>query len=334
MRRKRRNSNPIAIIAIVVFAVVVFALVPVVGDWILNQFIYTDAPPASSTGASSVVTPPSSSVAPSTSVAPDTQAPVISGAKDLETYVGDTISYKAGITVTDNVDTKPRLEIDNSAVDLSKAGVYNVTYKATDAAGNTNSVTIKLTVKVKPANFVAPEIIYAKADEILSKFITPDMTDREKVEAVYVWTRRTVHLTYGSAPAGFDHENADWLQTAYSLLNRNVPKGDCFYFFAVQKLLLQRLNIPTIDCEKIYDGDSHHYWLLVSVDGGQTYYHFDNVWSKQLCLVTDAELDAFSAALDSHPFNRDKSKYPATPTEKLPPSELPWEDPAILAAKP
>ena len=209
-----------------------------------------------------------------------------------------------------------------------------MTYTATDATGNASTAAIKLTVVAKPANAVDRNVIYALADEILAKFITDDMTAREKVEAVYVWTRRSVHLTYGSAPAGFVHEEADWLQTAYELLNRDVSKGDCFYFFAAQKLLLQRLNIPTIDCEKIYDGDSHHYWLLVSVDGGKTYYHFDNVWSKQLCLVTDAELDAFSAAVESHPFNRDKSKYPATPTEKLPASQLPWEDPAILAAKP
>ena len=181
---------------------------------------------------------------------------------------------------------------------------------------------------------MSPEVIYAKADAILKQFITDDMTDREKVEAVYVWTRRSVHLTYGSAPSGFEHESADWLQTAYKLINRDVVKGDCYFFFAAQKLLLQRLNIPTIDCEKIYDGDSHHYWLLVSVDGGKNYYHFDNVWSKELCLVTDAQLDAFSAVVDSNPFNRDKSKYPATPTEKLPASQLPWEDPAILAAKP
>ena len=124
------------------------------------------------------------------------------------------------------------------------------------------------------------------------------------------------------------------MQTAYQLINLDVSKGDCYFFFAAQKLLLQRLGIPTIDCEKIYDGDSHHYWLLVSVDGGKSYYHFDNVWSKELCLVTDAQLDAFSAAVDSNPFNRDKSKYPATPTEKLPESQLPWENAAILAAKP
>lgn len=329
MRRKRANSNMPILVVIAVLAIVLVVLLVKMDD-----IIGTETQPSESTPASSSSVPASSSV-PTSTAAPDKVAPVITGTKDIEVYVGDAVSYKSGVSVTDNVDAKPELIIDNSKVDLTKPGVYEVTYTATDAAGNTSApITVKLTVKAKPENFVAPEVIYAKADSILAQFITDDMTDREKAEAVYVWTRRSVHLTYGSAPKGFDHENADWLQTAYQLLNKDVVKGDCFYFFAVQKLLLQRLNIPTIDCEKIYDGDSHHYWLLVSVDGGKSYYHFDNVWSKQLCLVTDAELDAFSAAVDSHPFNRDKSKYPATPTEKLPASELPWEDPAILGAKP
>lgn len=333
MRKNRRNSNNITVIALVLFAVVLFALVPVVGDWVLEEFIYA-APTTPSSSVPAPSTEPSS--VPSTPPPVlDTTAPVISGIRDLEVYAGDTVSYKSGVTVTDDTDPKPTLHIDNSQVDLSKPGVYTVTYIATDAAGNSSRpISITLTVKVKPENYVDPEVIYAKADAILAQFIRDDMTDREKAEAVYVWTRRSVHLTYGSAPKGFDHESADWLQTAYQLINKDVIKGDCFFFFAAQKLLLQRLNIPTIDCEKIYDGESHHYWLLVSVDGGKSYYHFDNVWSKSLCLVTDAELDAFSAAIDSHPFNRNPNLYPATPTEKLPASELPWEDPAILAAKP
>ena len=333
MSRRRKKTNYPFIIAIVLFGVVIFTLVPVVGDLIVDKLIGTDAPDTTGAGVSSS-TPSSSVTPPTSSSVPDTQAPVITGTKDIEVYVGDSVSYRSGVSVTDNLDNSTKLTIDNSGVDLTKPGTYTVTYTAKDAAGNESTATIKVTVVAKPANAVDRSVIYTKADEILAKFITDDMTDREKVEAVYVWTRRSVHLTYGSAPAGFVHEEADWLQTAYGLLNRDVSKGDCYYFFAVQKLLLQRLNIPTIDCEKIYDGDSHHYWLLVSVDGGKTYYHFDNVWSKQLCLVTDAELDAFSAAVDSNPFNRDKSKYPATPTEKLPARELPWEDPAILAAKP
>ena len=328
MRRKRRNPNIPYIVLILVLAVILVVLLVSMDDILggITQPTASESTPASSEN-------PTSSVPPSSAVT-DTVAPQIIGAKDLEVYVGGTVSYKSGVSATDDMDANPALEIDNSKVDLAEPGVYEVTYKATDAAGNATSVTIKLTVKAKPANFVEPEVIYAKADAILAQFITDDMTDREKAEAVYVWTRRSVHLTYGSAPKGFVHEEADWLQTAYQLINRDVSKGDCYFFYAAQKLLLQRLGIPTIDCEKIYDGESRHYWLMVSVDGGESYYHFDNVWSPQLCLVTDAELDAFSAAVDSNPFNRDKSKYPATPTEKLPAGELPWEDAAILAAKP
>lgn len=260
----------------------------------------------------------------------DKQAPVITGAKKQEVYVGGTVSYKSGISVTDNLDTKPSLEIDNSQVDMSKPGNYSVIYTASDAAGNTKTVTVTLTVKAKPDNFVEPEVIYKRVDDLLAKFITDDMTDREKAEAVYVWTRRDIHFTY----SGSTSRNDDYLQAAYEFLEKK--KGDCFYFYSIQKLMLERLNIPTIDLKKVpnFEGDTNHYWLLVSVDGGKTYYHYDNVWSKQLCLVTDHVINNFKPENVPYPFNRDESLYPKTPTDKLPESTLPWNNPAILAAKP
>ncbi len=258
----------------------------------------------------------------------DTEAPVLAGVHALNVYLGDTVSYKTGVTVTDNLDPNPTLEIDSSKVDLSTVGTYEVTYTATDLAQNKTSQTVQLTVQKKPDNYVEPEVIYARVDAILKQFITDDMTDREKVEAVYVWTHRGDHLIYGSAP-----DRTDWLQTAYEFLD--VKKGDCFWFYAIQKLMLQRLNIPTIDVKKVknFPEDSNHYWLLVSIDGGKNYYHFDNVWSRYLCLVTDAKLNAFSKSCKNC-FNRDESLYPATPKEDLPASTLPWNDPKIMAAKP
>lgn len=258
----------------------------------------------------------------------DKEAPVITGVANKVVYLGDAVSYKSGVTVTDNLDENPTLDIDSSKVDLSAVGTYTVTYTATDHADNKTTATMKLTVQEKPDNYVEPEVIYARVDAILDQFITDDMTDREKVEAVYVWTHRGDHLIYGSAP-----ERTDYLQTAYEFLD--VKKGDCFWFFAIQKLMLERLNIPTIDVKKVknFPEDSNHYWLMVSIDGGKTYYHYDNVWSRYLCLVTDAKLDAFSKSCKNC-FNRDKSLYPATPTESLPASTLPWNDPKIVAAKP
>ena len=394
MRKNRKQSNTLFTVGIVVFALVVFAMVPFVGNWVLDTFIYPSQEQTEGSTVSNQPTDPlptqdtlppyaeanpmvtnvpgpydanafvaniqdESQVSVSFAAVPDwslegqqlveiilvdvygnstslissytldSKAPVITGAKNLEVYVGDTVSYRSGVTASDEVDESPTLSVDSTAVNLSVPGTYPVVYTATDALGNRQSVTINIIVREKPDNYVDPEIIYQKVDSILAKFIRDDMTDREKAEAVYVWTRRDVHLTYGSAP-----KRTDYVQTAYEFLQGR--KGDCYYFFAIQKLMLERLGIPTIDLhkEKNFEGDSNHYWLLVSVDGGKSYYHFDNVWSKNLCLVTDAELDQFSSWIDSNPFNRDKSLYPATPTQKLPESALPWNNSDILTAYP
>ena len=258
----------------------------------------------------------------------DTVAPQIQGVKNIVTYAGDTVAYRNGITVTDDHDTAPKLTIDSSAVDLSTPGTYKVTYTATDAAGNTVSQEATVEVLVKQANHVPVEQIYERVDAILAQFITDDMTDLEKAAAIYVWTHRGDHLIYGSAP-----DRTDYLQTAYEFLD--TKKGDCFWFFAIQKLMFERVGIPTIDVKKVknFEGDSNHYWLLVSVDQGKTYYHFDNVWSRQLFLVTDAKLNSFSKACNNC-FNRDESLYPATPTTEAPKTTIPWNSQAIKNAKP
>lgn len=255
----------------------------------------------------------------------DKQAPEIIGAKDIETYVEDTVAYRSGITVTDDQDAAPILKVDSSAVDLSTPGVYQVTYTATDHVGNTASKTVSIKVYPKKANHVDPEVIYAEADRILAQFITEDMTLREKAGAIYCWTKTNVQYSGKT-------DKDDWLQAAYQTMKTH--KGDCYAFFAVNKLFLHRMGIDTIDVEKVknHEKDTRHYWLLVSIDGGENYYHYDNAWSWDLCLVTDARLDSFSAMMNNC-FNRDKSLYPATPTESLPSVELPWGDPAIKNAK-
>ncbi len=256
----------------------------------------------------------------------DTQAPQINGVRNILTYVGDAVAYRNGVSVSDDYDESAKLELDSSAVDLSTPGVYTVTYRATDVSGNTAEAQAQVTVLEKQANHVEVDVIYEAVDSLLAKFITDDMTDRQKAEAIYVWTR--VHFTYSGHT-----DTTDYVQSAYQFLR--TKKGDCFGFFALQKLMLERLGIPTIDVRKVknYPSDSNHYWLLVSIDGGQNYYHYDNVWSKYLCLVTDKRLNSFSKAVKNC-FNRDESLYPPTPTEDLPASTLPWKDSKILNTRP
>ena len=69
----------------------------------------------------------------------DTQAPTILGVQDLVAYVGGTLAYRNGITITDDYDQNATLTMDISSVDLSTAGTYKIIYYATDASGNTAS---------------------------------------------------------------------------------------------------------------------------------------------------------------------------------------------------
>ena len=243
----------------------------------------------------------------------DGQAPVIAGAKDIVVYQGNAVTYRTGITVTDDLaGAAPTWQVDSSKVDLSTPGTYPVVYTATDTAGNTSSVTITVTVLEKKDTYVDLDVIYAAVDDLLAEIITPDMDLYRQVHKVYYWIR--TNCTYSSKYNFKD----DWRQAGYMMLTGRY--GDCFYYFGLCKLMLERLGIPNIDVKKVpnYEGDSNHYWHLVSIDGGQTYYHVDTTprtVATYFCLVTDKEMDDFSASYRNC-FNRDKSLYPATPTER------------------
>lgn len=239
----------------------------------------------------------------------DQQAPQILGVKALTIYLGDAVSYRSGITVTDDYDQAPVLSVDNSKVDLSKVGKYEIVYRAVDAAGNEATVTTTLDVRAKQAGFVELDTIYAEADKLLGKIVNDGMSKREMAKAIYNWARNNCGYSGHS-------DKSDYMQGAYVMMTKR--SGDCFNYFAVTKLLLERCGIDTIDVRKVknYTGDSDHFWSLVSLDGGETWYHFDATprvgEGDDFFMVTDAFLDAYSAA-NKNCHNRDKSLYPATP---------------------
>ncbi len=238
----------------------------------------------------------------------DTVAPMLSGVQKHVLYLGDAVSYRTGVTVSDDHDPAPNLLIDSSGVDLSRAGQYPLTYTATDSSGNSASVQTTVTVLEKKAEYVDIETIYQAADALLATIVTADMDQRTQVERIYKWAR--TNCTY----SGHSDKN-DYLQGAYVMMTQRT--GDCFNYFAVTKLFFERLGIQNMDVRKVknHAADSDHYWSLVSLDG-ENWYHFDATprmgEGDDFCLVTDAFLDTYSAA-HSNCHNRDKSLYPATP---------------------
>ncbi|MFC0603351.1 immunoglobulin-like domain-containing protein [Winogradskyella pulchriflava] len=98
---------------------------------------------------------------------PDTEAPIITlnGASIIDLIVGDTYT-ELGATATDNVDgdLTSSIVIGGDSVNTSVAGVYNVTYNVSDAAGNAATEVIR-TVNVT-ADTTAPVITLIGASVI------------------------------------------------------------------------------------------------------------------------------------------------------------------------
>lgn len=241
----------------------------------------------------------------------DEEAPELLGVRPLSVFVGSTISYRSNVIVRDAIDTAPKLSIDSTQVDLTTPGTYAVVYTATDAAGNTTTMETTITVSEATKDIADQETIYAAADAVLAKITNDSMSDKGKVQAIYKWVLN--ECWYSS-----DCDKTDWMQAAYQMLDKGY--GDCFGFYAVCRLLFERLGLPNLSIQRS-EGTSRsttHYWSMVSVDGGETYYHFDSCPhpkpAHNMCLVTDATLEWFNGYCPDY-YTYDKSLYPATPEE-------------------
>lgn len=241
----------------------------------------------------------------------DEEPPVIAGAVDLEFYVGDPIAYKAGITVTDNQTQYPKLVVDNSQVDTSKAGTYPVTYTATDDAGNSVSVTVELTLVDKPEGYVEPEIVYGLAQEVLDQITTEEMTDMEVAFAIYRWVSTNIAYTGHS-------DKSSWTGGAYQAFTERA--GDCFNYYAAAKAMYEVAGIENVDIVKEVTEEtssSSHYWSLINLGDG--WYHVDCTPRSnpgQFFMNTDDELLAYSRE-NRNCHNFIGSLYPDRATESV-----------------
>ncbi len=236
----------------------------------------------------------------SADVIEDTEGPEITGVEPLTVSIGDTISYKKDVTVTDNYDENPTLTVDDDSVNLGKRGTYSITYVATDAAGNTSRKTT--TVKVVSSKIAAAteETVYGKADEVLAEILTDGMTQKEEARAIFDWV--VDNITYS------EHEGIDdLLSAAYAGLFHR--RGDCTVKQKTAEVLLNRAGIKCMEIQKIPD-TRNHYWLLIDI--GEGWYHYDPNLQLDGTLIFywhDADLWAYSNA-HKNTHNYDPSKYP------------------------
>ena len=214
----------------------------------------------------------------------DTNPPVILGTHNMEFFIGDYITYRDGVTVEDDHDRDPDLEIDTSAVDPDTDGTYPVRYIATDEYGNQCVVVVNITMRTMPEGYVEPEVVYAEAQEVLDQIIEPDMTDVEKAFRIFRWARNNIHYIGTSI-------KTDW--TAGANEGFTTLRGDCYTYYACCKALLDVAGIENELVERYPVVRSQHFWNLVKLDG--QWYHCDSCPSTShegfWFMRTDDELD-------------------------------------------
>lgn len=242
----------------------------------------------------------------------DTTPPIINGVHDITVVVGGTVSYKDGITVTDDSGEKINLSVDNSRVNLSVVGTYEVTYSATDSSGN-NTV-VHASVIVTEKSKVSEDEMMTLAKRIYKDYIETEegMIPWDIARRIYDWTHDNIKYVNEKV------DKNDPIGAAYD--GMKDQKGDCFTYMAVSRVLL---GLANIDCREIErdkrEGEAAHYWLLVDIGDG--WYHFDSclhfsgmAWDS--FMRTDAELKAYCEEHDIEYYYRfDVSKYPARATQ-------------------
>ena len=242
---------------------------------------------------------------------------MITGVQDQTVYVGDTISYKHGVTVTDDKDTDVELVVDNSGVDLETPGTYTVVYLATDAAGNQTTATAEIRVLPKDTDMASYEKKIELADEALAECWDSTDSEVEQLRSIYNYVRENMSYTG-------DSDKND--ETGEAIRGFTEGVGDCFTYFAMLKVMMEEAGFETLDVQRV-GGSTHHFWSLVQVEG--EWYHIDacprSHYSEWLCFLrSDSEVEAFSKMWQKY-YNFDHEDLPATPEHGLGTDPAGWE---------
>lgn len=253
----------------------------------------------------------------------DQTPPTIHGVKDILAYIGNGVSYKSGITVTDNCDTYVELVVDSSAVDLTKEGSYPIRYTATDAAGNIAEVSA--TVHVYEME-ITEAMLNEKLDAVIASIIEPSMTKEEMCRKIYYYVYDNVYYSSKS-------DKSSWVRAAYHALDKR--QGDCFTYYALAKAFFERLGIENMCIQRTPAASERmketHFWNYVNIGdmNAPMWYHFDATHlndvshTRRLVLITEEQLQNYNFSRSEKYgetgdfYAYDHTGYPTPATKKI-----------------
>lgn len=239
----------------------------------------------------------------------DLTPPVISGVKDIYVLEGETIAYLDGVRAEDDRDGEVAVTVEKASVNTRAAGIYPITYLATDSAGNLAKVTAVVTVGELTAT---QKQLYDLADRVLAKITTNNMSLGQKAQAIFNYVYNNTNYTGTRLGSDWDTEGYAGLTNIEST---GMTGGDCHTYYAMANVLLLRAGaqVMMVERQNAQEGNKH-YWILCNVGTG--WYHFDatKIEGGYTCFMwTDAQVREFSN-IKSNFYDFDANAYPATPT--------------------
>lgn len=256
----------------------------------------------------------------------DTVPPTLVGLRDMVAYLGGGgVSYLSGVTAEDNCDGAVSVSVDTSGVDLKSVGIYDVIYKATDAAGN--EATFRRTLAVYEQE-ITEQMLYELIDPILDRILSDGMTVQQQLREIYDYVYENVAYVSTS-------DKSSWVRAAYDGLQKR--QGDCYTYFALSKAMMERVGIQNLDVERSADVvalvGERHYWSMVNVgqENAPVWYHFDSCHLHDIprpwgFLMTDDQLAYYSETRESENgiagyfYAYDAAAYPRSATEIITPT--------------
>lgn len=249
----------------------------------------------------------------------DNKPPEVDVSPLIVCEVGGTIEYKPYVTLTDNCIGELTFTVDEKELVLTEAGEYTVYVTGIDAVGNKSE---KVEVTVNVVETYAKDALDEMLDELIDDLDIEGKSRERICRDIYKIVRETLIYTG-------DSEKGDVERAAYYALVGGG--GDCYSYFSLTKLLLERCGIENLDIKRAegYTADTH-YWNLVNIGDDETdaWYHLDTTelrsdrYDHSGCLLTERQINAYSKARADF-YRYDKSDYPEmaeriiTPTPNL-----------------
>ena len=259
----------------------------------------------------------------------DKAPPVISFSGDssdenvIYATLGDTISYRKYVSARDN-SGDCTLTFDNRAVDITKAGVYNVVCTATDDAGNTSSLTLRVVIKKAEFSY---ESLMGKIEGLVSQLgIENNMSAEEKIKRVFNYVNSPTKSKY-NANIYFNNESnsaredwtVDWVEEAYLTLQSG--EGDCYSYYAVSKAFFEYFGIENHGIKRaagVQTQSGTHFWLMVNIGSAKEprwYYYDATRLAKKFptgsgCLFSEAQLENYNVNVNEGFYTYDHKGFP------------------------